>query len=87
MAFFGLAICFKKWYNIYSKGKPDATKNGRKRDKKMTIESITFEKYVEIANLLDECVGDVYLYGIEEIAVMCDVPVEVVKYVDRAEHE
>jgi len=55
--------------------------------KKMTIESITFEKYVEIANLLDECVGDVYLYGIEEIAIMCDVPVEVVKYVDRAEHE
>ena len=53
----------------------------------MTIETITFEKYVEIANLLDECVGDIYLYDIEEIALMCDVSVEVVKYVDRAEHE
>lgn len=53
----------------------------------MTIENITFEKYTEIANLLDECVGDIYLYGIEEIAIMCNVSVEVVKYVDRAEHE
>lgn len=53
----------------------------------MTIETITFEKYVEIANLLDECVGDIYLYDVEEVALMCNVPVEVVKYVDRAEHE
>ena len=53
----------------------------------MTIENITFEKYVEIANLLDECVDDIYLYGIEEVAIMCGVSVEIVKYVDRAEHE
>ena len=71
--------------NVKEIRKPQRTEE--RETKKMTIESITFEKYVEIANLLDECVGDIYLYDIEEIALMCDVSVEIVKCVDRAEHE